>query len=216
MKTYLCMGVCLLLAGAVSAQAEIIGVWGSRTSGDYTIYTLTVAPTAGETITGFDISVNDATGDLVAGTGRFVTNTTSPTAFSTSLDATTHFLLQTAHGSGKSAVTDLSLATDASDEATGYLAGGFAATAGGSYSGGWTSSMNLLQIAVPTSSGVTIGDLLVQNSDWSKDYAVVSAIVDGVTKDVALTMSSVPEPGTVSLLVAGLLGMLAYAWRKRK
>jgi hypothetical protein len=26
----------------------------------------------------------------------------------------------------------------------------------------------------------------------------------------------VPEPGTLALLAAGLMGLLAYAWRKRK
>ena len=28
--------------------------------------------------------------------------------------------------------------------------------------------------------------------------------------------SPVPEPGTLTLLAAGLIGLLAYAWRKRK
>ena len=29
-------------------------------------------------------------------------------------------------------------------------------------------------------------------------------------------IKTVPEPGTIALLAAGLLGLLAYAWRKRK
>jgi hypothetical protein len=29
-------------------------------------------------------------------------------------------------------------------------------------------------------------------------------------------VSIVPEPGTLALLAAGLLGLLCYAWRKRK
>ena len=28
--------------------------------------------------------------------------------------------------------------------------------------------------------------------------------------------SPVPEPGTLTLLAAGLIGLIAYAWRKRK
>ena len=31
-----------------------------------------------------------------------------------------------------------------------------------------------------------------------------------------LVLTVVPEPGTLALLAAGLLGLLAYAWRKRK
>ena len=31
-----------------------------------------------------------------------------------------------------------------------------------------------------------------------------------------LTLSSVPEPSTIVLLASGLIGLLAYAWRKRR
>jgi hypothetical protein len=31
-----------------------------------------------------------------------------------------------------------------------------------------------------------------------------------------VSVSAVPEPGTLALAVAGVLGLLAYAWRKRK
>jgi hypothetical protein len=33
---------------------------------------------------------------------------------------------------------------------------------------------------------------------------------------MSLSASIVPEPGTLILLVTGLLGLLGYAWRKRK
>jgi hypothetical protein len=33
---------------------------------------------------------------------------------------------------------------------------------------------------------------------------------------MGLSASIVPEPGTLILLVTGLLGLLCYAWRKRK
>ena len=29
-------------------------------------------------------------------------------------------------------------------------------------------------------------------------------------------VGTVPEPGTIVLLITGLIGLLAYAWRKRK
>ena len=43
-----------------------------------------------------------------------------------------------------------------------------------------------------------------------------STIQSAQFDNVRLTYSSVPEPGTIVLLVTGLLGLLAYAWRKRK
>ena len=33
--------------------------------------------------------------------------------------------------------------------------------------------------------------------------------------DFSLTVGTVPEPSTIVLLSSGLLGLLAYAWRKR-
>ena len=35
-------------------------------------------------------------------------------------------------------------------------------------------------------------------------------------KDLVLTVTSVPEPGTMVLLAAGLISLIAYAWRRRK
>lgn len=34
--------------------------------------------------------------------------------------------------------------------------------------------------------------------------------------DITMTVNDVPEPGTMMLLVCGMFGLLAYAWRKRK
>ena len=31
-----------------------------------------------------------------------------------------------------------------------------------------------------------------------------------------VTTSAIPEPGTLTLLATGLIGLLAYAWRKRR
>ena len=38
----------------------------------------------------------------------------------------------------------------------------------------------------------------------------------GDTSTLSARITLVPEPGTLALLATGLLGMLAYAWRKRK
>jgi autotransporter-associated beta strand protein len=45
-------------------------------------------------------------------------------------------------------------------------------------------------------------------------YSDLSAEAIGMMN--AAGIKTVPEPGTIALLAAGLLGLLAYAWRKRK
>jgi hypothetical protein len=49
------------------------------------------------------------------------------------------------------------------------------------------------------------------------DMVIFGAPGNGNAQVVALsgTITAVPEPGTIVLLGAGLLGLLAYAWRKR-
>jgi len=49
------------------------------------------------------------------------------------------------------------------------------------------------------------------NDDLGNDDTVW-AVVDGLNGQFAV----VPEPGTVTLLAAGGLSLLAYAWRRRK
>jgi len=37
-----------------------------------------------------------------------------------------------------------------------------------------------------------------------------------VTDATGGTFAVVPEPGTISIVLSGLIGLVAYAWRKRK
>jgi hypothetical protein len=39
---------------------------------------------------------------------------------------------------------------------------------------------------------------------------------NGTTPNASFTTVAVPEPGTLAMLAAGLFGLMAYAWRKRK
>lgn len=38
----------------------------------------------------------------------------------------------------------------------------------------------------------------------------------GALDDVRINLTTIPEPGTVVLMLSGVIGLLAYAWRKRK
>ena len=75
-----------------------------------------------------------------------------------------------------------------------------------------------------TPTGVTTSDkveqynLLGRVSVTDGSFAVTVVERDGYSRGWydGVTYQAVPEPTTLSLLVVGMLGMLAYAWRKRK
>jgi autotransporter-associated beta strand protein len=69
---------------------------------------------------------------------------------------------------------------------------------------------------------VNLADLtvLLDNYDRTSGLTVPLANVDSAGASLlcsaGFTLSAVPEPGTFAMLAAGLFGLLAYAWRKRK
>jgi hypothetical protein len=61
------------------------------------------------------------------------------------------------------------------------------------------------------------GKLTVLN--WQSDRAqtmTLSSPADSITGYWGMAVSQVPEPGTLAMLGTCLVGMIAYAWRKRK
>jgi hypothetical protein len=44
----------------------------------------------------------------------------------------------------------------------------------------------------------------------------IAAAGNGTVTGVDMTVTAVPEPGTLVLLASGLIGLVAYGWRKRK
>lgn len=67
-----------------------------------------------------------------------------------------------------------------------------------------------------------IGNVFTLASDpttWNALYCRLSNPANStheLSKLDNLTITYVPEPGTLALLAAGLVGLLAYAWRKRQ
>ena len=208
----------LLVAASVMPSVvygSVIGTWAkdNGVAGDDR-WTLTVTPNAGETMIGFDVAVFD--------TNSYTPFVGTAAAFGANADSSTHFLLRSSHGLG---VADLAVATSGVDGGALYGAFSITAETGATYPNGWTSALNLLQIVVPTgtygaptaANGWLPVGLSAANDDAS-NVAEYTTVVNSVISayPIVFTGTQSPEPGTLVLLATGLLGMVAYAWRKRK
>jgi len=152
-KVVLLLGILALTASV--ARADLLGTWSKETTASYDRWVLTVTPTAGEIMTGFDLSVYDPNylqtvlgGDDVGifkNSGTALKTRTSGSLVYPAKDGNTDFLVYKKHG----ATTDLLVSNEGVD--TTVLYGSFARTSntGALYPNGWSSALELLEVIVP-------------------------------------------------------------------
>jgi hypothetical protein len=79
-----------------------------------------------------------------------------------------------------------------------------------------TISQQKMANQVNEGSGVWSGYYDLGQFSLTADSRIVQSYSSGVMTTAPMLVTAVPEPGTVALLATGLLGLLAYAWRRRK
>ncbi len=214
MKKCLMVLVCIAALAPCAANAEIIGTWSLEDTGTYDRYVLTMTPTAGEIMGGFDIMVYESSFSALSVTGSYP-------LFEVGKNEDTSFLLQESHTIPNPepppppnlTVEDLIVLGGAED--TDSIGASLVVALGGAYEAGWSGALELLEIIVPKG---TITDpysgLTVTNPTWAGPGVCV--LIDSSKMDITMGESEIPEPSTLALLACGLTGLLCYAWRKRK
>ncbi len=83
------------------------------------------------------------------------------------------------------------------------------------YSGGAMTDLNtLVQGGLGTFSALNVAYGISPNGEYIVGDGTIAGT--GVTHGFLLTAVATPEPSTLLLAVSGLMGLLAYAWRRRK
>lgn len=200
--------ICAVALLPTAASAGIVGTWNSTVSNDYTIYTLNVAADAGETMWGFDVMVKSDSVDLEYESYTSSTGITTKTVFSPNAGYPISYF----------SLDSTALNSTIADVDTTYLKSAFAVLGDGAYGSGW-SSLDLLQVAVLTNSGVTPADLKVSDAttgNLSGLVAIGSNPSNPSFAPIQFASQAVPEPGTLALLTCGLFGLLAFRRRNRR
>ena len=219
-KVVLVLSIAGMLQSVV--HAGIVSSWAKSVDGANDVWTLTLTPTAGETMYGFDIGVFDtahgggvlSSGDVVYPDatncqGPFVNNGNDFAAGSERFGNTT-FLISKAN---------LMTFGDGVDDADLYLS---CATRGA----GWNTSVSLLHIVVPhgtytytldPDNNLRPGISVMQSDEGAITSGAYALAFVGVgSQEVPLFVPSlyVPEPTTLAMFGYAFLGLLAWGGEK--
>ena len=211
----------VLLVAAVmpaAAYADVVGTWSESARATWDTFTLTTTPNGGTTFIGFDIEVFDtAYVDNLNFDGPNPGWAQNGNAFSTAVNGDnngmTHFMLRISHNPS---IQDLVTAGAGVDG--GSLGASLSIAAGGSYDPGWSNPLVLLQVVAPHGLYVIGGTqkVSVTNTDWTTAPIWIDPNSQLHNVSMSNFLGTVPEPSTLALLVSGLIGLAAYAWKKRK
>jgi hypothetical protein len=236
MKRFVVLSICLLLLGAMTANAAIVNVTGVTTLGDVQVNG------TWDTTTGVvDIYLAGLTGTKA---GLKVLNnegawTTTGGTFGVRPMVATSPLFQNAttfNSYGTYSVENFSTAVSAyANWGRNGSTTGQSSLLNGSWSQGGAVPYDLVPNATAyqngpfggTTNGAGLNSSLIAEFlttsgttqiDWGTYTPATNkfGFSDGSTEVVAFHLSPVPEPTTLALLGCGLFGLLAYAWRKRK